>query len=86
MVTLTPAGSAGYRRLEGHGTSTLVSLWFGTHMEVLVEEGLAKAYPYEPNTRYEGRFAAAQEQARAAGVGIWGLSLNQQCLLADPVL
>jgi hypothetical protein len=47
-------------------------------------EGLAQAYPYEPNTtRYEGRFAAAQEQARAAGIGIWGLSLNQQCLLAD---
>ena len=51
--------------------------------EVLVEEGLAQAYPYEPNTKYEGRFATAQEQARAEGVGIWGLSLNQQCLLAD---
>jgi micrococcal nuclease len=51
--------------------------------EVLVDEGLAQAYPYEPNTRYEGRFAAAQEQARAAGIGIWGLSLSQQCLLAD---
>ena len=51
--------------------------------ETLVEEGLAQAYPYEPNTRYEERFAAAQEQARAAGIGIWGLSLNKQCLLAD---
>ncbi len=51
--------------------------------EVLVDEGYAQAYPYEPNTRYEGRFAAAQEQARAAGIGIWGLTLAQQCLLAD---
>jgi micrococcal nuclease len=51
--------------------------------EDLVEEGLAQAYPYEPNTRYEGRFAAAQEEARADGLGIWGLTLAQQCLLAD---
>jgi hypothetical protein len=43
----------------------------------------SQAYPYEPNTRYEERFSAAQEQARAAGIGIWGLSLNEQCLLAD---
>jgi micrococcal nuclease len=51
--------------------------------ETLVEEGYAQAYPYDPNTRYEGRFAAAQEEARAAGLGIWGLELSQQCLLAD---
>jgi micrococcal nuclease len=51
--------------------------------EALVEEGYAQAYPYEPNTSYEGRFAAAQEEARAAGLGIWGLTLAQQCLLAD---
>jgi micrococcal nuclease len=51
--------------------------------EVLVEEGYAQAYPYEPNTRYEGRFAAAQREARAAGLGIWGLTLAQQCQLAD---
>jgi micrococcal nuclease len=51
--------------------------------EVLVEEGLAQAYPYEPNTRYEERFAAAQEEARAANLGIWGLTFAQQCQLAD---
>src|SRR5215211_2920432 len=51
--------------------------------EVLLEEGYAQAYPYPPNTRYEGRFAAAQEEARAAGLGIWGLSRAQQCQLAD---
>jgi hypothetical protein len=27
--------------------------------ELLLEEGYAQAYPYEPNTRYEGRFADA---------------------------
>jgi micrococcal nuclease len=51
--------------------------------EVLLEEGYAQAYPYEPNTRYEGRFAAAQEEARSAGLGIWGLSHAQQCDLAN---
>ena len=63
----------------------LAYVYLGGEMfnEALVEEGYAQAYPYEPNTRYEGRFAAAQEEARAAGIGIWGLKLAQQCLLAD---
>ena len=51
--------------------------------EVLVEGGLAQAYPYEPNTKYEERFAAAQEEARAANLGIWGLTFAQQCQLAN---
>ena len=51
--------------------------------EVLLEEGYAQAYPYEPNTKYEERFASAQTDARAAGLGIWGLSHAQQCELAD---
>jgi nuclease-like protein len=51
--------------------------------EELVEEGYAQAYPYPPNTKYEDRFAEAQEEARAGGLGIWGLSLEQQCQLAD---
>jgi micrococcal nuclease len=63
----------------------LAYVYLGGEMfnEVLVHEGYAQAYPYEPNTRYEGRFAAAQEGARAAGLGIWGLTLAQQCQLAD---
>ncbi len=63
----------------------LAYVYLGGEMfnELLVEEGLAQAYPYDPNTRYEGRFAAAQEGARVAEIGIWGLSLDQQCLLAD---
>jgi len=49
----------------------------------LVQEGYAQAYPCAPNTRYEERFAAAQDEARGAGLGIWGLSESQQCKLAD---
>ncbi len=51
--------------------------------EDLLEEGYAQAYPYPPNTKYEDRFAEAQEEARAGGLGIWGFSLEQQCQLAD---
>ena len=51
--------------------------------EVLLEEGYAQAYPYEPNTRYEGRFASAQEEARSANLGIWGLTHAEQCELAN---
>lgn len=51
--------------------------------EVLVEEGYAQAYPYEPNTEYEDRFATAQDEAKASGLGIWGLSIADQCLLAN---
>ena len=51
--------------------------------EVLVAEGYAQAYPYKPNTEYEGTFASAQEEAKAAGLGIWGLTLAEQCLLAN---
>jgi micrococcal nuclease len=51
--------------------------------EDLLEEGYAQAYPYPPNTKYEGRFADAQADAMAAGIGIWGLTFNEQCQLAD---
>jgi micrococcal nuclease len=51
--------------------------------EDLLEEGYAQAYPYPPNTKYENRFADAQAEAMAAGIGIWGLSFNEQCQLAD---
>jgi len=51
--------------------------------EVPLEEGYAQTCPYEPNTKYADRFAAAQEEAPAAGLGIWGLSFAQQCKLAN---
>jgi len=51
--------------------------------EMLVEQGYAQAYPYEPNTKYADRFEEAQQEARASGLGIWGLSLQEQCRLAN---
>jgi hypothetical protein len=51
--------------------------------EELVELGYAQTYPYEPNTKYAQRFQEAQQEARAGGLGIWGLSLQEQCQLAN---
>jgi micrococcal nuclease len=51
--------------------------------EDLLEAGYAQTYPFPPNTTYASRFAEAQEEARAGGLGIWGLSLEQQCQLAN---
>ncbi len=51
--------------------------------EVLVEKGYAQAYPYPPNTAHELSFDEAQREAKAGDAGIWGLPLDQQCLLAD---
>jgi micrococcal nuclease len=51
--------------------------------EDLVEGGYAQVYTFPPNTRYEERFEEAQEEARAANIGIWGLSRDEQCELAD---
>jgi len=51
--------------------------------EELVANGYAQAYPYPPNTAHAGLFAAAQRRARAAGLGIWGLSTAQKCELAN---
>lgn len=39
--------------------------------ETLVRQGYAEVLTIEPNTRYEDRFLAAEEQARAEGLGIW---------------
>ncbi len=63
----------------------LAYVYVGEEMfnEILVEEGYAQAYPYEPDTEYEDRFAAAQEEAKAPALGIWRLSLDEQCLLAN---
>jgi micrococcal nuclease len=49
----------------------------------LVEGGYAQVYTVEPNARYEERFRALQEEARDAEIGIWGLSEDEQCELAD---
>lgn len=74
----------GVERTDQYGR-LLAYVYVGEEMfnEILVEEGYAQAYPYEPDTEYEDRFATAQEEAKAPGLGIWGLSLAEQCLLAN---
>jgi micrococcal nuclease len=49
----------------------------------LVKGGYAQVYTVEPNARYEDRFRALQGEARDAEIGIWGLSKDEQCELAD---
>jgi micrococcal nuclease len=38
---------------------------------VLIDEGLARPYPFEPNTTYAAQFATAADRARTNGVGLW---------------
>lgn len=49
----------------------------------LIGGGYAQAYAVEPNSKYEERFAALQGEARDAEIGIWGLTEDERCELAD---
>jgi micrococcal nuclease len=40
--------------------------------ELLVSGGYAQASTYPPDVKYQDRFSAAQQQARDAGLGLWG--------------
>lgn len=54
----------------------LVYLWLDEVMfnELLVEKGFARvAYVYEPNTKYEDRYRAAEQLAKKEKIGIWSL-------------
>ncbi len=51
--------------------------------EALLREGYAQVATFPPNTRYLERFEAAQEEAREAGRGIWGLPEDAACELRD---
>jgi micrococcal nuclease len=51
--------------------------------EDLLEQGYGQLYTVSPNTEYEDRLEAAQEDAREADLGIWGLAKEQQCKLAN---
>jgi micrococcal nuclease len=51
--------------------------------ERLVREGYAQVYTVPPNDKYEDRVRAAQEEARSQGLGIWGLSSDEQSRLRD---
>jgi hypothetical protein len=54
-----------------------------TFNETLLKQGYAQLYVVPPNDRFEARFSQAQDQARQAQRGIWGLPKAQQCELAD---
>jgi micrococcal nuclease len=54
-----------------------------TFNETLLRQGYAQLYVVPPNDRYEVTFSRAQDQARQAQRGIWGLPKEQQCELAD---
>ena len=71
-------------RMDRYGR-LLAYVYFDGSMfnEELVEKGYAQAYPYPPNTAHAATFAVAQRRARAAGLGIWGLTTAQKCELAD---
>jgi micrococcal nuclease len=51
--------------------------------ETLVREGYAQVATFPPNVKYQERFLAAQEEARVSGSGLWGLSQQELCELAD---
>jgi micrococcal nuclease len=49
----------------------------------LVRNGYAQVYTVPPNDEYQDKFESAQQKAKSAGLGIWGLVESQQCKLAD---
>jgi len=51
--------------------------------DTLVSEGYAQVATFPPNVKYTERFLASQKEARRADRGLWGLSKNQLCQLAD---
>jgi micrococcal nuclease len=51
--------------------------------EALVRDGYAQVATFPPNTRYLDRFERAQEEAREAERGIWGLPEGEACQLRD---
>ena len=51
--------------------------------ERLVRQGYAQVATFPPNVRYTDRFLEAQREAREAGRGLWGLSEDELCQLAD---
>lgn len=51
--------------------------------ETLLREGYAQVAIFPPNTRYEDRFRAAQEEARSARRGLWGLSEEELAAQTD---
>jgi micrococcal nuclease len=63
-----------YVRLGGQGE---------TFNETLLRQGYGQLEIVSPNNRYEETFSQAQETARRAHRGIWGLSKDEQCELKN---
>ena len=51
--------------------------------EALLREGYAQVATFPPNTRYLERFEEAQEEAREARRGLWGLPEGELCRIRD---
>lgn len=50
--------------------------------DALVREGYARAVTYPPDVKYADQFRAAEQEARAAGRGLWGSACAQAVPLA----
>lgn len=61
------------RRREDRYGRLLAYVWVDGELlnEALVRAGLARARPYPPNLRHQRRLAAAENEAREAGRGMW---------------
>ncbi len=51
--------------------------------ETLLREGYAQVATFPPNIKYVDLFLAAQEEARATGAGLWGLSAEELARQTD---
>ena len=51
--------------------------------ERLLRQGYAQVATFPPNVRYTDRFLKAQREARQENRGLWGLSEDELCQLAD---
>ena len=49
----------------------------------LLEGGYAQVFTVEPNHKYEDSYESEQDEAREEGLGIWSLSKEQRCELAN---
>lgn len=65
-------------RIDRYGR-TLAYVWLGRELfnETLVRQGYAFVTTYPPNVRYVERFTAAQREARADDLGVWGRCVGE---------
>ena len=51
--------------------------------QLMVDEGWAAAFPFEPNTLYSDAFDAAESRAKDLDIGLWGACGGPDLLLDD---